>query len=126
MNRLSLEHDHAQFALGELTPVLYRVEQLAVVEMPVAEVPPVDHAGDDLPITDVVGIDVINRSRGECVEGAAMAVHGAEGQSLLDEVLGRLATVELGQLLHRDPRDLARPLVKTRLGLRVLAKEPQA
>ena len=101
VGRLRLEHDHAQLARREAAPLLDRLEQLLVVEVAVAEVPAGDDAGDQLALAHVVVLDVVDRARQQPVERAAVAVHRAEREPLVEQQLGRLAVVEPASAARR-------------------------
>src|SRR5581483_4984543 len=76
---LALEDYHPQLALVELAAPLHRLEQLLVVQVAFAEVPPDQRAGDDFTLAQaVVGlVGVVSQSAGnQPVERAPVSVHG--------------------------------------------------
>ena len=89
---LGLERHDPQLAGLERAALLHSVEQLLVVEVAVAEVPAVDDPRDQLALAHVVGLDVVDRrTRQEPVERAAVRVHGAEGEPLVEQVARRVS-----------------------------------
>ena len=111
---LGLEHDDAHVPGREVAALLDRLEQLEAVEMAVAEVPAVDDVGDQFTLAHVVGLDVVDRAIDEAVERAAVAVHGAERQPLVEQQLGEVAVaVDLRELLDDDAGGLLDALVRS-------------
>lgn len=66
MDGLALEDYHPQLALVELATPLHRLEQLLVVQVAFAEVPPDQRPGDDFTLAQaVVGlVGVVSQSAG--------------------------------------------------------------
>ena len=122
---LGLEIDHPQLALLEPALLLHDREQPLVVEMAVAEVPAGHDPGDELALADVVRAHVVDRARQQPVQRAAVGVHRAEREPLVEHELGQLLAVELLELAHHRGRELLHPLVELLLGA-VLAEQPLA
>src|SRR4029077_14348756 len=114
--RLRLEGHNAQLALGEVATLLNRGEQPLVVEMAVAEVVAEDDAGDELSLTDVVVLDVVDGAGAEPVERPAMGMHREKREPFVEEDIDQVVLVELGQLLGDDRRRLDDLLVEALLG----------
>src|SRR3954470_14717332 len=99
---LGLEVDDTQLALLETASLLYRLEELLVVEMSVAEVPAVHHPGYQLAVPGLVVVDVTGRSVRQGQPGAPLTVQSPERQRLHHQVVGGLPFVHRGELLDDD------------------------
>ena len=83
-HRLRLDEDAAKLAFFEVALLLNRAEELHVVQMPFAEVPSDDDAGDHLAVEVFVVVDLIDGLGQQGLQAPAVQVHRAEREHLRD------------------------------------------
>src|ERR1700752_735951 len=110
-DRLRLHHDGAQLAVLELAELLHAREELLVAQMPLAEVPADDRAGDVLAVEVAVLLErtAVDRLRDQQPERASLEVQRAEREppALRER---RLRGEQLLELLLEERRRALQPV----------------